>query len=341
MGLGQPYAVSALHGRGSGDLLDALLAALPSPPSALNERRAARAAPGGAGRQAQRRQVLAAQPAGQRGAGGRRPGGRDHSGPGRQPRRRSAARPGCSSTPPGCAARWARPAGPSTTRACARPAPSRRPRWRWCSSTPPSRSASRTSGCSTMVTEAGRALVIAFNKWDLVDGDRRLLPRQGDRPGAASASRGRCGSTSRPRPGGRWTSSPRRCARRWRAGTSGSRPGRLNQFITSVVQAHAAPGARRPVAAGALRDPGRHPTAAVRAVHLRPARRRATCASSSASCARSSASRARRSTSRCGPARSATSASTGPLWRPSPGSGAGHRGPPGCGRSTARHRPRR
>jgi len=32
LGLGEPYPVSALHGRGSGDLLDALLAALPSPP---------------------------------------------------------------------------------------------------------------------------------------------------------------------------------------------------------------------------------------------------------------------------------------------------------------------
>jgi GTP-binding protein len=32
LGLGQPYPVSALHGRGSGDLLDAVLDALPSPP---------------------------------------------------------------------------------------------------------------------------------------------------------------------------------------------------------------------------------------------------------------------------------------------------------------------
>ena len=31
LGLGEPYAVSALHGRGSGDLLDAVLAALPKP----------------------------------------------------------------------------------------------------------------------------------------------------------------------------------------------------------------------------------------------------------------------------------------------------------------------
>src|SRR5262245_25265606 len=31
LGLGQPYPVSALHGRGSGDLLDAVLSALPEP----------------------------------------------------------------------------------------------------------------------------------------------------------------------------------------------------------------------------------------------------------------------------------------------------------------------
>ena len=33
LGLGEPYAVSALHGRGSGDLLDAILEALPATPS--------------------------------------------------------------------------------------------------------------------------------------------------------------------------------------------------------------------------------------------------------------------------------------------------------------------
>src|ERR671912_1574439 len=38
LGLGEPYAVSALHGRGSGDLLDAVLAALPeAPPERLGE----------------------------------------------------------------------------------------------------------------------------------------------------------------------------------------------------------------------------------------------------------------------------------------------------------------
>jgi GTP-binding protein len=38
LGLGQPYPVSALHGRGSGDLLDVLLAALPEPPPVTDHR---------------------------------------------------------------------------------------------------------------------------------------------------------------------------------------------------------------------------------------------------------------------------------------------------------------
>jgi GTP-binding protein len=37
LGLGEPYAVSALHGRGSGDLLDAVLAALPPAPPERDE----------------------------------------------------------------------------------------------------------------------------------------------------------------------------------------------------------------------------------------------------------------------------------------------------------------
>lgn len=37
LGLGEPYPVSALHGRGTGDLLDALIAALPETPNAAPE----------------------------------------------------------------------------------------------------------------------------------------------------------------------------------------------------------------------------------------------------------------------------------------------------------------
>ncbi|MCW2747847.1 MAG: ribosome biosis GTPase Der, partial [Nocardioidaceae bacterium] len=33
LGIGEPFPVSAMHGRGSGDMLDAILAALPDPPA--------------------------------------------------------------------------------------------------------------------------------------------------------------------------------------------------------------------------------------------------------------------------------------------------------------------
>ena len=117
----------------------------PKPPVDRRDR-PARPPPGGAGRPPQRRQVQPAQQAGPGGARGRRLGRGHHSRPGRQPGARSAARPGSWSTRPGCASGSARPAAPSTTPACAPPARSRPPRWPWCCSTPPSRSASRTSG---------------------------------------------------------------------------------------------------------------------------------------------------------------------------------------------------
>ena len=56
LGLGEPYGVSALHGRGSGDLLDAVLAALPPAP-ADRDAGLRRPTPGGAPRQAERGQV--------------------------------------------------------------------------------------------------------------------------------------------------------------------------------------------------------------------------------------------------------------------------------------------
>ena len=59
---------------------------------------------------------------------------------------------------------------------------SRRPRSRSCCSTPASRSASRTSGSCPWWSRPGAALVIAFNKWDLVDDDRRYyLDKEIDR----------------------------------------------------------------------------------------------------------------------------------------------------------------
>ena len=45
----------------------------------------------------------------------------------------------------------------------------------------------------TMVIEAGRALVLAFNKWDLVDEDRRYLLGPRDRPASWRRCSGRRG----------------------------------------------------------------------------------------------------------------------------------------------------
>ena len=47
-----------------------------------------------------------------------------------------------------------------------------------------------------MAVEAGRALVIAFNKWDLVDEERREHAEEGDRPRPGPDRLGARGSTS-------------------------------------------------------------------------------------------------------------------------------------------------
>ena len=224
-GLGEPFPISALHGRGSGDLLDDILAALPPAPPIIED-----------GPRGPRRVALVGRPnvgksqpaeqAGPRGTRGRRLGRRHHRRPGRQPGARWTARSGSSSTPPACASGSTRHPARSTTR-----------RLRTAGAVEAAEVgvvlldaaepiSEQDQRVLSQVVEAGRALVIAFNKWDLVDDDRRHLPGQGDRPRAASASRGRSGSTSPPRPAEPSTSSRRRCARRWTAGSSGSRPAR-------------------------------------------------------------------------------------------------------------------
>ena len=172
LGLGEPLPISALHGRGSGDLLDAILAAMPDAPRETFGA-AGRSAPGGAAGQAQRRQVVAAEQAHRGVPFGGASRGRDHHRPGRLAgrtgRRALAVR------------RHRRAAAPSADRLRA-----------W-STTPSLRTRAALDAAEvaivlidasvpmteqdqrvvTMVIESGRALVIAMNKADLVDADRR------------------------------------------------------------------------------------------------------------------------------------------------------------------------
>ena len=155
------------------------------------------------------------------------------------------------------------------------------------------------------VRDSGRALVIAFNKWDLVDEERRYyLDREIERdlvqvqwaprinvtartgwhvdrivPGAGEGARG-LGDPDQHRPAERLPRPPRRRA--------------------------PAPGAQRQAAEGALRHPGRPPRRRPSCCSPAASWTRATSASSSAACARSSASSAPRSRCRCGRGRSAS-----------------------------------
>ena len=245
LGLGQPYPVSALHGRGSGDLLDAVLDALPSSAAGAVRGRP-RPAPGGARRQAERRQVVAAEPPRQRGTGRGRSGRGDHSGPrgqlvqiGGEPwllvdtaglRRKVGT---ASGTEYYASLRTAGAIEAAEVAVVLIDA-----------AEPISEQDQRVL---SMVTEAGRALVLAFNKWDLVDADRRhFLEKEVERelrriPWAIrvniSARTGR--SVERLAP------ALHRALTSWEQRVP---TGQLNQFITSVVQAtpHPVRGGRSP-----------------------------------------------------------------------------------------------
>ena len=186
--------------------------------------RGGRAAPHRAARQAERRQVQPAQPRRRRRAIGRstrspaRPSTRSTSWSS------SAARPGGSSTPPASGARSRPRPARSTTRASVRTPRSSGARSRSSCSTPASRSTEQDQRIITDVVDAGRGLVLAFNKWDLVDEDRRpMLEREIERDLDRVAWAPRVNVVGA-RPAGTPTGSCRRCAPRSPAGSSASRP---------------------------------------------------------------------------------------------------------------------
>ena len=245
MGLGQPYAVSALHGRGSGDLLDAVLAALPALPPVSERpprgpRRVALVGKPNVGKSSLLNRLANEERAVVDAVAGTtvdpvdslvQIGGEtwllvDTAGLRRRVNTASGAEYYAS----------LRTAGAIEAAEVAVVLID--------ASEPISEQDQRVL---SMVTEAGRALVIAFNKWDLVDPDRRYyLDKEIDRelrriPWAVrmniSAKTGRAVDKLAP--------ALHEALDSWEQRVS---TGQLNQFITSVVQAtpHPVRGGRSP-----------------------------------------------------------------------------------------------
>ena len=141
----------------------------------------------------------------------------------------------------------------------------------------------------SMVVEAGRALVIAYNKWDLVDEERRYyLEREIERELVRVPWAPRVNVSART---GRHVDRLVPALEAALAGWETRIPtGRLNAFLGDVVAATPPPGAQRQAAARSCsrprRAPARRGSCSSRAASSRPA----TAGSSSAGCARSSAS---------------------------------------------------
>ena len=209
----------------------------------------------------------------------------------------SAARPGGSSTPPASASGsktasgheyYASPAHRDRDRARRGVRAGHRRRR--------SRSPSRTCASSQTVRDSGRALVIAFNKWDLVDEERRYyLDREIERDLVQVQWAPRINITARTG----WH------VDRLVPALEKALAGWETRVSTGPAERLPRPAGRRAPAPGARRASSRRSCSAP---SRRPRRRRsccsppaswtpATCASSSVGCARSSASSARRSTS--------------------------------------------
>ena len=145
----------------------------------------------------------------------------------------------------------------------------------------------------TMVVETGRALVIAYNKWDLVDEERRhYLERENERDLTFVRWAPRVNVSART---GRHMDKLVPALDAALAGWDTRVPtGRLNQFMADLVAAHPHPvrGGKQPRMLFATQASTRPPTFVL---FTRASWRPATGASSSGACARSSASWAARS----------------------------------------------
>ena len=296
LGLGEPYPVSALHGRGSGDLLDAILDALPEAP-VETDGTGRRTAPGGHRRQAERRQVEPAEQAG--------PGVSawwSTMSPAPPSIRwtswsRSTARSTASSTPPGSGV-----------------ASRRRSGHEYYASLRTHGAIERAEVCVvvidasepvteqdlrilTSVEEAGRALLIAFNKWDLTDDERRrYLTREIERDLVQFAWAARVNISA---------TTGRHVDR-----LAASDPGGAGRLGDPDLDREAerlprpdrrrppAPGARREAAAGSCSAPRRRSVRRPSSCSPRVRSSRDTCGSWNAGSARSSASSGPRSTCR-------------------------------------------
>ncbi len=155
----------------------------------------------------------------------------------------------------------------------------------------------------TMVVETGRALVIAYNKWDLVDEERRhYLERENERDLTFVRWAPRVNVSART---GRHMDKLVPALDAALAGWDTRVPtGRLNQFMADLVASHPHPvrGGKQP---GCCSRPRRRPARRPSCCSPRASWRPATGASSSGACARSSASWAARCGSACASARSA------------------------------------
>ena len=240
LGLGEPYPVSALHGRGIGDLLDAVLDGAARGLGVRRGLRARRPAPGRAPRPAERRQVLAAEQAGRRGARRRRRRRRHHPRPGRRAdrarRQALAVRRHRRHPPPG-----APDPGRRLLRLAAHPGRAREGRGRRRPARRrASRSPSRTSASSSRSsTPAAR--------WSSPTTSGTCSTRSAATTSSARSSgtwcrcSGRRGSTSPPAPAGTSTGSCRPSRRALESWDTRIPTGRLNAFLGELVAAHPHP----------------------------------------------------------------------------------------------------